>query len=142
MEEDRMREFHGVFTVCQKDPIANGRPHYKATTGGHLYYSATGKWFLNKSFTPDKTVSRANIQTSGEVPTAGVWQWCTGRTYDPILDCFADKWTTRKLMLAELTPTQLADLVVTSMAQAERVRPHAWSPAIRIAIVTAGFTSR
>ena len=46
----------------------HGRPHYSTDAGGHLYYSATGEWYLSTSFSPNTTLHTAAIAAAGEVP--------------------------------------------------------------------------
>jgi hypothetical protein len=113
---------HGVFTRDAASPEANGRPHWSTAAGGHLYYSTTGKWFLNAhEFSPDDTASHASFVTSGAVPRGEVaWQ-----VYDD------SRWVTRLLTVAELLATELAEateveraatvaFAVSSVEQAER----------------------
>ena len=88
-----MLRLRGASTRDADSPDANGRPHYSTAAGGHLYYSTTGKWFLNSDeFAPDKATCHAAFATIGAVPVGeAVWEYWDG-----------GKWVGRTLTVAEL----------------------------------------
>ena len=108
LDEGRYPELHGVFTVDPEQPVANGRPHYRTAAGGHLYYSGTGKWFLNpREFTPDKPSCCANFAAAGAVPVgAAVWSYCDMNLEDT--DGTMGRFVDRELTVAELTAAEVA----------------------------------
>eukprot|EP01047_Picozoa_sp_COSAG01_P037636 COSAG01_NODE_3005_length_6731_cov_34.287394_2_plen_210_part_00 len=90
------KKYRGVFTIVPQRPAANGKPHYKTEAGGHLYYSVTGRWYLNKEFTPDATRAIATFKTNGAMPGEAVWEWWDGKN-----------WVTRTLKTIDLS-TEIA----------------------------------
>eukprot|EP01051_Picozoa_sp_SAG22_P009399 SAG22_NODE_782_length_7256_cov_8.627498_5_plen_656_part_00 len=70
--------FNTCYTVDQEAPTSNGRPHYVSTTGKHLYYFSTGKWFLSNVHDPAQSSAVAWYETDGAVPTGAAapatWQ--------------------------------------------------------------------
>ena len=100
----QMLRLRGASTRDADSPDANGRPHYSTAAGGHLYYSTTGKWFLNSDeFAPDKATCHAAFATIGAVPVGeAVWRYWDG-----------DKWVVR--------PLQGVGLVCTVLSMARKV---------------------
>ena len=103
-----LEPLRGVFARDAKGPNANGRPHWSTTEGGHLYYSITGgAWYLNDEFSPDKDDAAAYFVTAREVPTGEVaWWYWDGNAF-----------VERKLTVAELSPTEVAELAEAAAAE-------------------------
>ena len=117
LEEDShhlLNLLHGVFTLDEADPEANGRPHYSTAAGGHLSYSTDGRWLLtvDRPFTPDSATCAAYIVAGGGVPEGkAVW-----RVHDGV--AWADRILTDLLHCQYLSRRHLRSQMSTADADA------------------------
>jgi hypothetical protein len=105
----------GAFTRDAKDPETNGRPHWSTAAGGHLFYSRSGKWYLQADgFTPGKGTADAYFETAGGVPAGdAVWRICPSTTG-------LNGWTDVKLTVEEADAAEVADAAEDNVRGAER----------------------
>ena len=93
LPEPLHKEFGGVFTVNECQPVTSGCPHWSTPEGGHLFYSpGSNCWVLStRSCEPGSCV---RVATAGAVPTGEV-RWAI---YVPA----ARQWGDRRLVVTEL----------------------------------------
>eukprot|EP01052_Picozoa_sp_SAG31_P010374 SAG31_NODE_567_length_14028_cov_4.022328_13_plen_189_part_00 len=72
----------GVYTVDQKRPTVNSRPHFSNKGAGHLYADATGGWILNSTLEPAAINVVGSLPTTEEARPVGrrIWQCMGSRT--------------------------------------------------------------